>query len=360
MKKLNRIIPLLGIFFLISSCSTEEAASVNDTFNNVHSLEYNSGAVIVNSCKPEPISLCGGVNYVFWGLGTFWGGYNPDHNQLTYTEYEDGSVNITGSFNDNAGKQCTTTVDVWLINPKSYADWSSGGGMAHIPDNTCSNVNPEDLTYYLLDETRSILEVSGCIDGYEDRNGAYDVLHSPTDLSKGFQIGNGGSLFDEGSNLGLSGWMKLVHQDSGETWDSDFNFLIPCEPEKELECETAFARSTDGSNCFIDNGFSRWGWVLGPISEGQYSYEIYAAAGQCDINKGELVGTVDVDYNDGDVNVTYNIDNGYMVDETHTYAGYDMFPTTKKGKATVAPGKYTIEENLSGEIFVIAHAVVCK
>ncbi|CAN0363060.1 unnamed protein product, partial [Ectocarpus sp. 4 AP-2014] len=166
----------------------------------------------------------------FWGLGTYWGGYHPESNQLQYTEYADGSVNITGQVKDNAGKQCTATVDVWLVNPKNYADWSAGGGMAHIPDTACATVIAEDLMYYLVDESRSTISVSGCINDYVDRNGNYDVLHSPADKSKGFQIGNGGSLFGEGDDLGLSGWMFLQKEGTDELLPSDFNFLISCQP----------------------------------------------------------------------------------------------------------------------------------
>ncbi|MGX1930484.1 hypothetical protein [Flagellimonas sp. 2504JD4-2] len=133
---------------------------------------------------------------------------------------------------------------------------------------------------------------------------------------------------------------------------------IECEPSGE-GCETAFARGNDGNTCFLDEGFSRWGWTIGPLSEGtSATYEIYSGAGQCDISKGELVGTVDVSYAVGDVEVTYNFFDGVVVSETHTYAGNDMFPT-KNGDPTVAPGQYSIEDNLSGDIYVIAHAVVC-
>ncbi|TXN35951.1 hypothetical protein FVB32_15430 [Flagellimonas hymeniacidonis] len=134
---------------------------------------------------------------------------------------------------------------------------------------------------------------------------------------------------------------------------------IPVECGPEPECETAFARGNDGNTCFLDEGFSRWGWTIGPLSpDADESYDIYAGAGQCDISKGELVGTVDIVYADGEVTVTYNIDESYSVAETHTYAGNDMFPT-KKGAPTVAPGQYSIQENLEGDIYVIAHAVVC-
>jgi hypothetical protein len=137
---------------------------------------------------------------------------------------------------------------------------------------------------------------------------------------------------------------------------------VPCDC-REVECETAFARGENGSTCFLDTdpvSFKRWGWTIGPLSEGNYTYDIYAGAGQCDISKGTLVGTVDVSYIDGTVEFDYNIDAGYSVDETHSYAGKNMYPTDKKGKPTVAPGQYTIGENLSGEIYVIAHAVVCN
>ncbi|MDC6385705.1 hypothetical protein D2V93_09105 [Flagellimonas taeanensis] len=135
---------------------------------------------------------------------------------------------------------------------------------------------------------------------------------------------------------------------------------IPLECEPEPVCETAFARTDDGSNCFIGNGFNRWGWSIGPLAEGtEETYEIYAGAGQCDISKGTLVGTVDVSYVGGNVTVTYNIDEAFTVSETHTYAGNAMFPVDKKGKPTVAPGQFSIQTNLSGEIYVIAHADVC-
>lgn len=136
---------------------------------------------------------------------------------------------------------------------------------------------------------------------------------------------------------------------------------LECKEKPQLSgCETAFARTSDGSNCFIGNGFNRWGWSIGPLAEGtEETYEVYAAAGQCDISKGVLVGTVDVSYVDGNVSVGYNIDESLVVSETHTYAGNGMFPVNKKGKETLAPGQFTIQENLSGEIYVIAHAVVC-
>ncbi len=109
--------------------------------------------------------------------------------------------------------------------------------------------------------------------------------------------------------------------------------------------------------------FANWGWT-NIIEPGTYEWPLWAGAGQCDTSKGTLVGTVTVVY-DADtfvVTVTFNVDAPYILDETHVYAGTTMFPQMQQGRRgmvdTVAPGQYYIEDDLSGEIYVIAHAVV--
>ena len=146
-----------------------------------------------------------------------------------------------------------------------------------------------------------------------------------------------------------------------------------------IGCETSFATSNDNlSSCFTGDGFNRWGWSVGPLSSGDYHFDIYAAAGQCDISKGNLAGTLEVSYNanTGTATVNYNANSGYGFTETHLYIGNEPYPMVKRGKklkATVAPGQYPFQntdldkvssdsytvENLSGEIYIIAHAVVC-
>lgn len=124
--------------------------------------------------------------------------------------------------------------------------------------------------------------------------------------------------------------------------------------------ETAYAKG-DEAACFIDNGFSNWGWT-NPIMPGEYTWDLWAAAGQCDTDKGTLVGSVTVVYNDeGFVTVQYNVGVPYLLDETHVYADYGMFPLNKKGNPTVAPGSYYNASPFDGygsEVYVIAHAVV--
>lgn len=145
---------------------------------------------------------------------------------------------------------------------------------------------------------------------------------------------------------------------------------------EEDSCETLFAiGGEDNSTCFLDDGFNRWGWTIGPISSGDYSFDLYAGAGQCDTDKGTLVGTLDISYNEttDSIDVDFNMSEGYVLNETHLYIGEDAYPTGQNGENTVAPGQYPYKNDdldntssdsysiseVSGEIYVIAHGVVC-
>ncbi len=124
--------------------------------------------------------------------------------------------------------------------------------------------------------------------------------------------------------------------------------------------ETAYAKGDDAV-CFIPY-FNNWGWT-NPIEPGEYTWDLWAGAAQCDTDKGTLVGSVTVVYNDdGYVTVEYDMDAAYVLDETHVYAGYDMFPQVQRGPRTVdtvAPGQYYNDSPFDGsQVYVIAHAVV--
>ncbi len=142
-------------------------------------------------------------------------------------------------------------------------------------------------------------------------------------------------------------------------------------------CETAFAFGGEFGNCFLDNEMlnaNRWGWSNGPLGEGYYEFPIYTGAAQCDITKGTEVGTLKVTYAEGDVTVTYELFEGFYMTEVHIYVGNDEIPKDRRGRYTVAPGQYTFTndmldnvsnfsetfEGFEGDIFIIAHAVVCE
>jgi hypothetical protein len=110
----------------------------------------------------------------------------------------------------------------------------------------------------------------------------------------------------------------------------------------------------------------------GAIGPGTYSWDLYAAAGQCDLNKGTKIGTLSVQYNGSTAVVTYTMDSGYTMSETHLHVGDKPLPQKNSGKYTAAPGAFTHKDSslgsassdtytvtgLSGNIYFSAHAVV--
>jgi hypothetical protein len=143
-------------------------------------------------------------------------------------------------------------------------------------------------------------------------------------------------------------------------------------------CQTAFARYEDNNACFLDDSSimnNRWGWTNFFASEGTYSMPLYSGAAQCDLSKGEQTGTVDVDYSNGMVTVTYNMFPGFVMTEAHLYVGGAPYPE-KNGRSIVNPGQFPLKDDqlanvstfefgpidvtgLNG-IYVIAHAKTCS
>jgi len=137
--------------------------------------------------------------------------------------------------------------------------------------------------------------------------------------------------------------------------------------------ETAFGYGGPGvARCFIDDDYSNWGWTNGPLSEGNYSFDLIAGAGGCDLSKGTDVGSVDISYSGGTLTATYLTVSPYVLDTVQLYAGAAMYPFGSTGVDTTAPGHYTkvVDDlggvtshtvtvtGLSGSVYVIAHADV--
>ncbi len=165
------------------------------------------------------------------------------------------------------------------------------------------------------------------------------------------------------------------------SWATGFQIDFKCVTEQlqvSNSCETAFAFG-GVNNCFLDideNGdgkgdFNRWGWFIGPLNLGTTTHDIYAGAGQCNTTKGTKVGTLTITYSGSTVDVVFNINAPYAMDETQVYVGNEILPRNN-GEFTVAPGQYgNIHDltnvrtdsyritNVSGPIYVVAHAVVC-
>lgn len=199
---------------------------------------------------------------------------------------------------------------------------------------------------------------------------AHAVVKGP-DGSTETAWGNGESMTEQGSWAEMFS-MDLVCKDEGDA-----------PPVKQ--CETAFAVAGDGSQtCFIgadfdgdgiDDGISRWGWTNGPVSPGtSVQWPVYAAAGQCELGNGTLVGHVTIDYGlDGSATITFERVGDYGLDEEHIYIGTEALPRNGQGELTVAPGQYPLVidlepgttttsntvDGLSGDVNVVYHAVAC-
>lgn len=132
-------------------------------------------------------------------------------------------------------------------------------------------------------------------------------------------------------------------------------------------CETAYMLGGTELNDLNLNG-NKWGWVeYFEDEDGTYTYLLYAAAGQNDLEKGFLAGEVTLEVIGEHVEVNIQLNEGCSLTETHVYLSDDEPGTT-------APGQYGNTHNdlngansdifnLSysgdGNFWIIVHAVVC-
>lgn len=172
-----------------------------------------------------------------------------------------------------------------------------------------------------------------------------------------------------------AGSQRFVQRGS---WATMFGFVLRYIDDNnggdpQLGSETAFAYGGSLATSFQSfDGANRWGWTNGPLAEGSYTFAIYAGAGQSDITKGTLVGSLSVNYANGTAVVTYSMNQGFSMTETHLYVGTSALPTNRNGDTTLAPGQYgNVREQLnyvstdsysvsglSGDVYLVAHAVV--
>jgi len=173
-------------------------------------------------------------------------------------------------------------------------------------------------------------------------------------------------------------------------WPTRYPTSIPTQGGYD-QCETAFAYDpVEGmSQCFIGmtdssgKAITRWGFAVGPYNPSTnevITLEIWAAAGQCDLSKGTLVGelTISRDPQTCIITIQYIGDNALFT-ETHLYVGETLMFTVQKGKKneiSTSVGLYPYSSsNKNGEtivtftieqeqpcddpFYVTAHAVVC-
>jgi len=183
--------------------------------------------------------------------------------------------------------------------------------------------------------------------------------------------------------------VHLKNSVSGEfVWDVTAKANTKCEAYylkycmQYCYCETAYAKAGSGSTCFLTLpgvNSNNWGWSNLVSGSGNWEWPIYASAAQCNPDKGTLVGNLHVFYDGTAVTVTYDLDPGFNLTETHLWLGADNnvgpieYLPMKNGKYITAPGQFGNTHSafddtstdtfgpvtIAAPFYIAAHAGVC-
>jgi|GEM_PF-4687343 len=120
------------------------------------------------------------------------------------------------------------------------------------------------------------------------------------------------------------------------------------------------------------NPSNAWGWTNFINESGIYVFELWAGAGQNDLNNGVYVGTLIVDVNEEsdttfNATVNYHLNPGYVLEESHLWVGETKLPVVQRGRNTfftAAPGQFPYSDGVTVSglsedgFYVAAHGVV--
>jgi len=338
-----------------------------------------SAAFYFTSCSldtPSTPTLNDTVNIGGTGSNcvTIYGGQTIDVGDLCFTD-----VDTDNNGYDDLLKVCYNTTDGWELTEIHF--WI-GNSQSEFPVNNGGNPVPGQFPYsysnlngvttYCIDIPFSSIGIT-CPGGpFTKYYAAHCVVRKLVNGSWQTQTGWGyGPRFTPRGNWGM--------------WNT---FVLTCDsqnpdPPPTPSCETGYAYGNTYATCFIGNfegapynlNTNNWGWTNGPLAAGTYTFDIYAGAGQCSLAAGTVVGNLTVNYNGTSATVTYNMNSGFTLNETQLYVGSTPLYYKCNGPNcgyTIAPGQYPNKHTLSsavsdsytvnglsGNIYVVAHAVVC-
>ena len=170
----------------------------------------------------------------------------------------------------------------------------------------------------------------------------------------------------------IAEYIFYVEDDCGNS-DTETVFVFR-EFDLYENCTTSYGRLVGSDTCFNDDGFNQWGWTNNILEEGVYTMELWAGAAQCNTGNGVQSGEVIVTYDNGLVDVEFQLFPGFVMNVAHVYIGCDKYPIGPNGQQTVAPGQYnfqlgdldyvtnyTLEDvEVDGPFWIIVHAVTCE
>ncbi|MFK7757188.1 MAG: T9SS type A sorting domain-containing protein [Flavobacteriales bacterium] len=189
--------------------------------------------VFLTSETGAPVSECSfttafgpGDDWAFWLPEQ--GGLSSDDfipsGDLMFTQYADGTANLTGQVVNDTNPNEIFDLDFWFANAADWNTWS-GLGRWYKDDLGYGAGNFQDWTYYELVGGISTATGSGDLDG--------DVLyftHNPANYFFGFQLGEGAN--NKNDAFGFSGWFNYTGTLNGEsvTGHGDINADTECAP----------------------------------------------------------------------------------------------------------------------------------
>ena len=113
---------------------------------------------------------------------------------------------------------------------------------------------------------------------------------------------------------------------------------------------------------------NRWGWAINLTTTGTTTYQIWAGAGLNRTANAKLAGALTVNWDGMIAVVTYTMNGGFTLVETHVYAGDDKPLTLAPGQygntmsfdppASSYTGTYSVSDTNGDGIWLIAHAGV--
>lgn len=149
----------------------------------------------------------------------------------------------------------------------------------------------------------------------------------------------------------------------GKSWAKNFTFCVEDECEEDPEdpsCDTAFALGNTVLSSITQG--NAWGWAENYTGgDGSFELELWAGAGQNNLDNGWQAGSVSVTVDGTNVTVEINLFDNVSMNEFQVYVS-DNQPTTS------APGQYAnfttgtypnYTYSGDGSFWLIVHAVTC-
>ena len=349
MERVKIFFLILFVFTLVfAGCQKNETpTSTDNSSSQLSKLGLPSGAIfnsatlyINNTSQNSATVNIHRITSDWSELGVTWNNFMSSY-----------AANIEGSFTALAGWQSadiSALVQGWLN--ETYPNY----GLLLAQPNTLADISEYDSRetdndpYIVVSYTLNGLQYNETIKAFADTY----IWELPEEAN---------------SNFGDATYLYVGHRNGYEKqtllrFDNNYT--------PTMGCETAYAYGNNLATCFLsipNINSNNWGWTNRVSTAGTYNWPIYAGAGQCDIDKGTLVGTLTVVYTGTSATISYNVEAPYTISERHLWIGTDKLPKNKKGQYITAPGQFNYNgysnpvtiNGLTSPFYTAAHFGVC-